>query len=281
MNEMNGATHDAKGMAVVDSWIIAQTLKGISQFDQAMMTAYPDSQASLQGAREYIGTIGGVCNYIAAAEQVEWTRYLPQGAKILDIGCGGGWLTAMLSRLDLVKVIYPLDSSKHFLNKLLPQVVELMHGCPEKVSVIEGLFEPLFFDDAALDVVVASSALHHADNLESVLREIRRSLKPGGLLFILNETPWPGYRHLVSVCVAAVRIAWDLLRERYQAASPSISASGYLYDPKLGDRDYPIWYWHKALGVAGFSVELVVNTGLPTVKGSNGRPLTHFVCRAV
>lgn len=281
MDEMKDTVGGVKGLRKSDSWIVAQALYGVSQFDQAMMDAYPDSQASLQGAREYIGTIGDVCNYIAAVEQVEWERYFPQGAKVLDIGCGGGWLTAMLSRLDSVKVIYPLDSSKHFLNKLLPQVVELMHGCPEKVSVIEGLFEPLFFDDGTLDVVVASSALHHADNLESVLREIRRSMKPGGLLFILNETPWPGYRHLVSVCVAAVRIALNLLRERYQASSPSISSSGYLYDPKLGDRDYPLWYWNKALAAAGFSVESVVNTGLPTVKGSSGRSLTHFVCRAV
>lgn len=281
MNEMKDTAFGVKGLPRSDSWIVAQALHGVSQFDQAMMDAYPDSQASLQGAREYLGTIGDMCNYIAAVEQVEWERYFPQGAKVLDIGCGGGWLTAMLSRLDSVEVIYPLDSSKHFLNKLLPQVVELMHGRPEKVSVIEGLFEPLFFDDGALDVVVASSALHHAGNLESVLREIRRSLKPGGLLFVLNETPWPGYRHLVSVCVAAVRIAWDLLKERYQVASPSISSSGYLYDPKLGDRDYPLWYWHKALVATGFSVESVVNTGLPTVKGSNGRALTHFVCRAV
>ncbi len=281
MNEAKGVTCDANGASKSDSWIVAQALHGVSQFDQAMMNAYPDSQASLQGASQYLGTIGGVCNYITAVEQVEWARYLPTDSKVLDIGCGGGWLTAMLSRLDSVQRIYPLDSSKHFLNTLLPQVMELMHGCPEKVSVIEGLFEPLFFDDGALDVVVASSALHHADNLESVLRGIRRCLKQGGLLFVLNETPWPGYRHLVSVCVAAVRIAWELLRERYREVSPSISSSGYLYDPKLGDRDYPIWYWNKALVAAGFSVELVVDTGLPTVKGSKGRSLTHFVCRAV
>lgn len=278
---MKGATCEVGRVLKSDSWIVAQALHGVSQFDQAMMNSYPDSQASLQGAREYLGTIGDVCNYIAAVEQVDWVRYVPQGAKVLDIGCGGGWLTAMLSRLDSVQTIYPLDSSKHFLRTLLPQVMELMHGHPDKVSVIEGLFEPLYFDDGALDVVVASSALHHADNLEAVLSGIRRSLKPGGLLFVLNETPWPGYRHLVSICVAAVRIVWDLLREKYRPASPSISSSGYLYDPKLGDRDYPLWYWQKALASAGFSVESVVDTGLPTVKGSKGRSLIHFVCRAI
>jgi ubiquinone/menaquinone biosynthesis C-methylase UbiE len=264
-----------------NNWIVAQTLQGVSQFDQAMMNSYPDSNAYLQNAREYLKTVGDVCNYIAATEQIEWLRYLPQDAKVLDIGCGGGWLAAILSRFDAVSRVYALDSSQHFLHKLMPQVMSLMQGRSEKLIAIEGLFQPLLFEDGHLEVVVASSALHHADNLESVLREIRRTLKRGGLLFVINETPRPGFRHFLSVAMAAFRILRNLLLQRYVAVSPSISSSAYLYDPKLGDRDYPQWHWEKALESSGFSVESVINTGLPTVKGSQGRPLIHFICRAV
>lgn len=264
-----------------NNWIVEQTLRSVAQFDQAMMNSYPDSTANLQGAREYLETVGGVCNYIAAAEQVAWERYLPQHAKLLDIGCGGGWLTALLSRFDAVQTAYALDSSRHFLHTLLPQVMELMQGRQEKLVTIEGLFQPLLFEDGQLDVVVASSALHHADNLESVLREIRRTLKHGGMLFVLNETPWPGYRHLFSAAAAAARILRNLLLQRYQPVSPAISSSGYLYDPNLGDRDYPRWYWLRALESAGFSIEAVMDTGMPTVKGSKGRSLIHYICRAV
>lgn len=264
-----------------DNWIIEQTCRGVAQFDQAMMNSYPDSNAYLQNAREYLKTVGEVCNYIAASERVEWARYFPPGAKLLDIGCGGGWLAAMLSRYDAVQTVYAVDSSRHFLRNLLPQVVELMHGEKDKIVPIEGLFQPLLFDNAVLDIVVASSALHHADNLELVLKDIRRTLKPGGKLFVLNETPWPGYRHLLSVVIAAIRIVRNLMLQRYLPLSPSISSSGYLYDPKLGDRDYPRWYWECALQAAGFSIETVMNTGMPTVKRSKGRPLIHFVCRAV
>jgi len=263
------------------NWIVKQSLCGVAQFDQAMASAYPESEASLQGARNYLGTIGDVCNYMLAAEQVPWAHYLPTDAKVLDIGCGGGWLTAMLTRFDAVRTVYALDSSNHFLHTMLPQVMELMGGRTEKLVPIEGLFQPLLFEDGHLDFAVASSALHHADNLESVLREIRRCLKLGGVLLVINETPWPGYRHLLSVLAAAVRILRDLALQRYRTTSPAISSSGYLYDPKLGDRDYPVWYWRKAIEIAGFSLESVVDTGLPTVKGSQGRPLIHFVCRAV
>ena len=109
-----------------NNWIVEQTLHGISQFDQAMMNAYPESNAYLHGASEYLRTVGGGCNYVEAAEKVNWGQYLPQNTALLDIGCGGGWLAAMLSRFDAVQTVFALDSSRHFLHKLLPQVMELM-----------------------------------------------------------------------------------------------------------------------------------------------------------
>ncbi|AWI79972.1 hypothetical protein CEW87_11710 [Parazoarcus communis] len=264
-----------------DNWIVKQTLSGVSQFDQSMVNSYPDSNEYLQNARAYLSTVGEVCNYVDASKMLDWAGLLPQGAEVLDLGCGGGWLTAMLSRVDSVKTVYALDSSQHFLHKLLPEVMTLMEGNAEKVVTLEALFQPLLFEESYLDAVVASSALHHADNLESVLKEIRRALKPGGLLVILNETPRTGVRFLVSVFVASLRILRNLATRRYMPVSPSISSSGYLYDPDLGDRDYPSWYWLEALTRAGFAVEAVMNTDMPTVKGSKGRPLIHFVCRAV
>jgi SAM-dependent methyltransferase len=263
------------------NWIAKQSLCGIVQFDQAMSSAYPESEGHLHSGRKYLETIDGVCNYMVAAEQLSWATYLPTDAKVLDIGCGGGWLSAMLTRFDAVQTVYALDSSNHFLHAMLPQVMELMGGCKEKLVPIEGLFEPLLFEDGYLDFAVASSALHHADNLESVLREVRRCLKPRGMLLVINETPRLGYRHWLSVFVAAFRILRDLALQKYRTTSPAISSSCYLYDPKLGDRDYPLWYWRKAIEAAGFSLESVVDTGLPTVKTSKGRPLIHFVCRAV
>ena len=80
---------------------------------------------------------------------------------------------------------------------------------------------------------------------------------------------------------AAVRILRDLLIQRYRAVSSAISVSGYLYGPSLDDRDYPRWYWEKALRPAGFDLPPLIDTGLPTVKGSKGCSLIYYVCTAV
>lgn len=263
------------------NWLAEQLLAEVSQFDKSMSKVYPNSEVSFQSANNYISSIGFVCNYIDAANKVPWQKYFSSDSLVLDLGCGGGWLSAMLSKFDEVKKVYALDSSHFFLNNMFPQVLDCIGGLSEKIVPIEGVFQPLLFDDAHLDVVVASSSLHHADNLDSLLKEIRRSLKVGGYLFVINETPRSNFRFLISALMASIRILRDLFLQRYMPLSPSISSSGYLYDPALGDRDYPLWYWKKAFISSGFELLETINTGLPTVKNGNGRSLIHFVCKAI
>ena len=261
------------------SWIHEQAERNISQFEKAMVVSCPDTKTFLQDPKEYLSRITEQCNYLDAVTLVDWTSYLGTTCSVLDLGCGGGWLTGYLSKLDSVNKIYALDSSKYFLLDMMPKIVALMKGRQEKVVPIEGLFTPLMFENGMLDVVVASSVLHHADSLESVLREIRRVLKNDGVLIILNETPSSGIRHVLSLTKAFVKIFLNASLHRYQSVSASVSSCGYLYDPLLGDRDYPLWYWEEAIGRSGFAITQTLDSGMPTLKAQKGRSLVHFVCR--
>ena len=263
------------------NWIHEQTIRGLGQFDQSMEKHYPESKEFTREAGKYLQTICETCNYFEAIKTVNWKSYFTNEMTILDLGCGGGWLSAYLSTMDQVQKIYALDSSHAFLTNLLPDVISKMNGKNEKIEAIEGLFNPLLFSDGELDAIVASSVIHHSENLETLLMECRRVLKPGGYLFILNETPYSGLRHLLSSTKGFFNIFLNLSFRRYHSMSPSISSSGYFYDPALGDRDYPIWYWKEAIRRSGYEIAELLDTGMSTLKVKSGRTLKHFICRAV
>jgi SAM-dependent methyltransferase len=263
------------------NWIFEQAERNVSQFDKAMEENHPDTVNFLRDSGEYYARVCVECNYLDATRLVKWRNYLKQDSTVLDLGCGGGWLSGHLSGFDEVAAIYALDSSKYFLYSMMPAILKIMNSREEKIIPVEALFSPLLLEDESLDAVVASSVLHHADGLEKLLKEIRRVLKKDGHLIILNETPSSGIRHFLMVVKAFFRIIRDLLTLRYRPSSPAISSSGYLYDPALGDRDYPLWYWKAAIVHAGFSIVEVIDTHMPTVKGTKGRSLVHFVCRPV
>lgn len=263
------------------NWIHAQADFNVTQFDESMQLHNKDAPSYLKSAEKYYARVCIECNYLDAVKLINWETILKENTVILDMGSGGGWLAGYLSLFNSVSSIYALDSSKYFLLDMMPRIIKLMGANYQKIIPVEGLFTPLLLDNESLDIVVASSALHHADNLESALREIRRTLKKDGFLIILNETPGSAARHLFRVIKAFSKILKNLLLRKYFSESPSISSGGYLYDPNLGDRAYPAWYWQQAIKCAGFSIVEQIDTGLPTLKSQSGQSLVHFICKVL
>jgi SAM-dependent methyltransferase len=263
----------------MESWIIRQSEESRMQFDKSMEMYNPGSQRYLRDPQLYLSRIKNECNYFDAIHLVNWAAYLKNECVVLDLAGGSGWLSAYLSSFDNVSEIFLLDSSRFFLEKMMPDIVKLMNGSPNKITPIEALFSPLFFEDKHIDVIVMSSALHHTDNMESLLKEIRRVLTDDGFLLILNETPHAYWRYIAAVTKYFVKIFLKTMFREYSAVSPSISTSGYMYDPYLQDKAYPIWYWDKALEKAEFRVVERINTRLFTQKSdTSGLPLMHFIC---
>jgi ubiquinone/menaquinone biosynthesis C-methylase UbiE len=260
------------------NWLFEQTKYNVSQWDLTMEYFHPESSKYLRNPNDYVNRLCYECNYLDAVKTLDWGKLLKPQTVALDLACGGGWLTAYLSSFEQIKLIFALDSSNRFLNELVLPTVKILNGNPSKVNLIEGLFTPLLFEDSTLDLVVSSSSLHHAESLEGVLKEIKRVLKKDGLLIILNETPYSNTRHILSSVRTFFRIIKKLVLKKYVNSSASISACGHLYDPNLGDKNYPTWYWLKALNNAGFESIEIQNSKLPTVKRTKMPGLTHFIC---
>jgi ubiquinone/menaquinone biosynthesis C-methylase UbiE len=261
------------------SWINQQMEFAVSQFDQSIETHYRESAHYFRNPDDFYHGITQLWNYLDAIKMIDWKLYLKADSAVLDLAGGTGWLSAYLSQFDEVTKIYNVDSSRYFLTTMMPGLIRLMNGNAEKIEPIEGVFSPLLFDDGSLDAVVISSSLHHAASLDQVLKEIHRVLNKDGLLFILNETPFSNTRYVLSIIKQFIVMMKNTILHKYKSISQHISSSGFLYDPVLGDKAYPTWYWEKAITNARFALIEVQDTKLFTLKEqNNGLHLVHFLC---
>jgi len=92
---------------------------------------------------------------------------------VLDLGCGTGTLThALAERYPLAKVI-GLDHSSKMLSKAKPAT---------NIDYQLASLEQLPFEEASVDLAVANVVLPFVQDREQSLLEMKRVLKPGGLL---------------------------------------------------------------------------------------------------
>jgi ubiquinone/menaquinone biosynthesis C-methylase UbiE len=111
--------------------------------------------------------------------------------RILEIGAGGGWLSAELSKQPRVVEIVTTDLSPRCLKEQAPKVFGLLNANPAKITRTPADYHKLDFPNNHFDFVVCSAVLHDAANIVQVLREAKRVLKPGGRFVAIREPVWP------------------------------------------------------------------------------------------
>ena len=97
---------------------------------------------------------------------------LPEGARILDAGCGSGRNMVLLARYGEVTGIELSAASA---------AVAQRRGVGE---VVEGSVDDLPFPDDSFDFAVSLDVLEHLDDDLRSLVELRRVVRPGGLLLV-------------------------------------------------------------------------------------------------
>ncbi|WP_336212266.1 class I SAM-dependent methyltransferase [Nonomuraea sp. LPB2021202275-12-8] len=153
-------------------------------------------------AYELISAIG-----FAGSRRATFTRLAAlakprAGDRILDVGCGTGYLT---------RVLAPVVTPAGHVTGLDPSsaMIEYARGrAPGNCGYEVGEGQNLPFPDGSYDAVVSSLALHHipADARQEALREMFRVLRPGGRLVIAEFRPpaHPLARRLVGLLSAHV-----------------------------------------------------------------------------
>ena len=107
------------------------------------------------------------------------------GESVLDLGCGTGELALTLGRrVGPNGRVAGIDISKALVAGARRKAKRAGLAIDYRVASVE----QLPFEDATVDVVVSSLVLHHLapEVLERAVREIRRVLKPGGRIFVID-----------------------------------------------------------------------------------------------
>ena len=102
-----------------------------------------------------------------------------KGLKVLDIGCGNGYVLYQYARhgaevtgVDLTRMAVDLSRKRFALGGLSGEFLE-----------VDGNRLP--FPDAHFDIVCSMGVLHHVSNPRPMVDEIFRVLKPGGRLIVM------------------------------------------------------------------------------------------------
>jgi len=111
---------------------------------------------------------------------------LPQGAGVLDVGTGPGYIAIETAHLLRSRAhITGLDLSAAMLTIADSNAQE--RGLSEFITWKEGDAKQMPFNDDTFDAVTSSGSLHHWDDPKRVFNEIARVLKPGGAVLIRDS----------------------------------------------------------------------------------------------
>ena len=146
---------------------------------------------------------------------LELARQLPPRARVLDVGCGSGFIAHHLSALLGARVT-GIDVRKNV-------------DAPIDYAAFDGQHFPAA--DHAFDAVLLCYVLHHAQDQPAFLGEVRRVLRGGGLVVVYEDIP---------------ETAWD---------AATCRAHDRAWRARTGPCTFRLWEeWRRVFNSSGFEV---------------------------
>jgi SAM-dependent methyltransferase len=112
----------------------------------------------------------------------------PDGARVLEVGCGPGHLSIRLARRHRLEVT-GLDLDPAMIERARANAARRGDGDERRPSFLVGDVASLTFPDGSFDLVVSTLSMHHWADPAAGLAEIGRVLRPGGRALVWDFRP--------------------------------------------------------------------------------------------
>lgn len=143
---------------------------------------------------------------------------LPMPRPILDLGCGDGHFASVAFKAPLDVGFDPWKG---------PLREARQRGVYHTLSRADGAHMP--FPDAAFATIISNSVLEHIPDVDPVLREASRVLRPGGHFYFC--VPGPNFRRFLSVARFLDAARLPRLAEAYRRLFDRIARHHYYNTP--------------------------------------------------
>lgn len=188
-------------MTAQDAATAARKKNNLEIYDDVAAKWWSDE---IKWVRTLKGMVGARLRY--------FDRHVPDwtGLRVLDLGCAGGFMAeALATRGAIVSGIDPAERAIE---------AAMAHAAREglEIDYRVGVGEALPYAEGAFDAVVCVDVLEHVADLEKVLDETKRVLRPGGwFLFDTINSTWLARRVVID---AAERVLGLLPRGTHDPA---------------------------------------------------------------
>jgi len=141
------------------------------------------------------------------------------GVNTVDLGCGTGWYLEKLQGLCKERVGIDLSSG---------MLAVARHRIPH-VTLIKTDALALPYKDERFDAVLCTRMLAHLSSIQSLVLEVRRVLRSGGLLVLSNVDAEHEYGH-TRLPVGSTHILADTYKHSREFVHHHLEAAGFVAD---------------------------------------------------
>lgn len=120
----------------------------------------------------------------------EFLSHIRPGMRVLDLGCGAGWLTLAMAQRGADAT--GLDISDESLSVAREYYESIRHEVPGSVRYEVADLNHISLSADSYDVIAVCGALHHLTHVRHTIEELHKALRPGGLFWtsdILGDEP--------------------------------------------------------------------------------------------